>query len=429
MLFSRGTKTKSSPNACSKSGRQRVYVQVIPACDSAPGTLLISIYLANPSKADIFLSARLSIIELLSMNDETFLVVGGCGLLGFYIVLDLKANHPESEIHVVDTKSPLADRTLDTVRYHRCDITDGEAVAKLMQDIRPTVIINTASPRPFVHGLDVCLRINHGGTKNLIESASHVGSLKAFVYTSSSSVVHDSIGDMINIDETARVLYLPEQKEPYHHSKAVAEKYVLDCNRENGSRILTCVLRPSGIFGPGDDYTIPQMVQSAKDGKFKWQIGGGKNLFDWTYVENVSRAHVLAAEKLLMTHGSPEADTTNARRADGETFFITNGQPVPFWDFARSVGAAAGYPTDVRKVTVIPKRLAFALGIAAEWVVWLTSLGRRTATFNHRSLRYSTQIRIFNITKAKERLGYKPSFTVEEGIEKSCAPYHRSHGE
>lgn len=43
-------------------------------------------------------------------------------------------------------------------------------------------------------------------------------------------------------------------------------------------------------------------VEAAKNGKSKYQIGNGKNLFDWTYVENVAHAHAIAADKL--TEGS-----------------------------------------------------------------------------------------------------------------------------
>ncbi|KAL9047987.1 MAG: hypothetical protein Q9162_007897, partial [Coniocarpon cinnabarinum] len=344
------------------------------------------------------------------MASEKLLVVGGCGLTGYYVLLDLLRSYANSELSALDTRPPSADRKCENVRYYDCDITNREAVSELMHTICPTVIINVASPRAFIHSLDFCLKVNHGGSRNLIESSA--ASLKAFVYTSSSSVVHDSVSDMVNFDETARVLFLPEQKEPYHHSKAMAEQYVLGSNRQGDSSLVTCVLRPSGIFGPGDDMTIPNMVQSAKDGKYKVQIGDGKNRFDWTYVENVARAHVLAVDHLLAAHDKPAASIPEGERVDGEAFFITNDEPWPFWDFARAVGAAAGYPTDTAKVRVIPRQFALVIGYVAEWFVWITSLGRRTATFNHRSLAYSTQVRIFNISKAKERLHYKPSISV-----------------
>ena len=358
----------------------------------------------------------------MSSASLTFLIVGGCGLLGRNIVTDIRRYAQNARVVVLDSKEPTGDARLPNTRYLKGDITNTKAMDSILQDIKPHAIINVVSPRPFAHGLDFCMKVNCGGSQNLLEAARRVGTVRAFVYTSSSSVVHDSLSDMNNLDESAPVLFMPEQREPYHHSKAMTEKLVLQSNRKDGSRLLTAVLRPSGIFGPGDEQGVASFVASARDGKFKWQIGDGKNLFDWTFVENVARAHVLTAQCLLR-ESEAEAPRPIEERVEGEAFFITNDEPWPFWDFARAIGAAAGYPTDKSKVRVMPKTLATAIGLMAEWAVWSFSLGKRQATFNRRSLRYSTQTRVFNISKAKTRLGYTPVVSVEEGIRRSGAPY------
>ena len=74
-----------------------------------------------------------------------------------------------------------------------------------------------------------------------------------------------------------------------------------------------CALRPSGIFGPGDRLAVPAIASRAKAGKMKYMIGDGSNMFDWTYVDNVAHAHILADVALQMA-GSPAA---------GQAFFIT----------------------------------------------------------------------------------------------------------
>ena len=42
----------------------------------------------------------------------------------------------------------------------------------------------------------------------------------------------------------------------------------------------------------------PGFIESAQKGNSKFQLGKGENLMDWTYVDNVAHAHLLAADKL-----------------------------------------------------------------------------------------------------------------------------------
>ena len=85
-------------------------------------------------------------------------------------------------------------------------------------------------------------------------------------------------------------------------------------------------------------------------------MGDNTNLWDFTYVDNVVHAHLLAAENLL----TPEKDLI-AGSAAGEAFMITNGQPIYFWDFARGVWAAFGH-VNPNKI-YIPMSLGYWLGL------------------------------------------------------------------
>lgn len=69
------------------------------------------------------------------------------------------------------------------------------------------------------------------------------------------------------------------------------EKLILDANGSGGS-LATCALRPSGIFGPGDLFFIPTVAEKATAGKLRFIIGSGKNMMEFTYVENVAQAHL-----------------------------------------------------------------------------------------------------------------------------------------
>ena len=80
--------------------------------------------------------------------------------------------------------------------------------------------------------------------------------------------------------------------------------------------MLTCVLRPSGIFGPGDRTVIPGMYDVIRNGQTAFQVGDNSNLWDFTYVDNVAHAHILAAENLM----TPEKELKHGS-AVGEAFF------------------------------------------------------------------------------------------------------------
>lgn len=82
----------------------------------------------------------------------------------------------------------------------------------------------------------------------------------------------------------------------YNESKQKAEEAVIAANGKDG--LLTVALRPAGIFGPGDRQVMAGLYKVYEDGKTHYQIGDNNNLFDWTYVENVAHAHLLAADKL-----------------------------------------------------------------------------------------------------------------------------------
>ncbi|KAI4152833.1 MAG: hypothetical protein L6R39_001728 [Caloplaca ligustica] len=89
---------------------------------------------------------------------------------------------------------------------------------------------------------------------------------------------------------------------------------------------------------------------------------------------------------------------------------------MPIWDFVRAIGQAAGHPVNRRDVWVLPKKVGLAIALIVDWVVWLLSLGKQRSTMNRAGIRYSCLTRTYRIDKAKERLGYKPSVSIEEGI-------------
>jgi sterol-4alpha-carboxylate 3-dehydrogenase (decarboxylating) len=235
------------------------------------------------------------------------------------------------------------------------------------------------------------------------------------------------------------------------------------------------------------------MLDALKRGQGNVQIGDNHNLFDFTYVDNLVHAHILAFEKLEGTV-HPDAfqerktfsDRTVARRKvlpttsfkprdliaeesyrpigletsspdmsekdfevvensvsslktspsalksieeveppipanrnrfdpfhtyltdpptspipiAGQVYFITDTEPVPFWDFSKLLfyhynGFVA------KKIWTIPKEFAWWMGLGGEWWTWIKGGGR--APLSRFTVVFMTSDRYFNTEKVRLR--------------------------
>lgn len=258
-----------------------------------------------------------------------------------------------------------------------------------------------------------------GGTRNLLAAAKEAGTVKALIYTSTSSVVHDNLTDLVDADETLPILRPPVQKRVYTLTKATAEEEILAANRARGdASMLTVSLRPALCFGERDRHFLAKVLAVAQSGRTKFQMGAGKNDFDYVYIGNLADAEVLAAERLLNAWGKP-VPREQGQRIDGENFHVTNNERMRFWDFNRRVAAAAGHPVAPKDIVVIPVVLGLLLGWLSEWIVWVLSRGARQPNMTREGIRFSTMTRTLNGEKAVRVLGYHPRVSMQEGIERS----------
>jgi sterol-4alpha-carboxylate 3-dehydrogenase (decarboxylating) len=173
----------------------------------------------------------------------TVLVTGGCGFLGSHIV-DQLLNFPSEAAKGLDTAADAAIQVPSTQQdfvtypfpglrgrypsyektsvhvldlrcvhnrfpgatYHDADITDISRLLSVFRTVRQDVVINTASAM-YDAPKDILRKVNVEGTRALVEVAGGVhgdwaGKCKAFVHTSSASVVHDGRSDLNFVDET-----------------------------------------------------------------------------------------------------------------------------------------------------------------------------------------------------------------------------------
>lgn len=219
--------------------------------------------------------------------------------------------------------------------------------------------------------------------------------------------------EVINGDES--MPYPETFIDPYGRTKSQAEKLVLEANGNQG--LLTCALRPNGIWGPSKAcMTIIKVITNVEPyGGLYFTPGtlaeGRKKLSDWTNVENLSNAHVLAAERLI--EGSPVC---------GEAFNITDGVAINNIEFTAPIIRAMGYVYN--PVLVIPAAFMLQLG----WYLESGSKLLRRCIGNRAPppmLTYLETLKTsvthyFSIEKAKRLLNYEP-YPYEELVDKTAS--------
>ena len=112
----------------------------------------------------------------------------------------------------------------------------------------------------------------------------------------------------------------------------------------------------------------------------------------------------------------------NPLQVAGSVFFISNGEPVYFWDLMRTIWRAADpekYPS--RKVLAIPRPLGFVLASFLEAVGWITGREPNFTTFR---VKIVSAHRWHNIERARRALGYEPIVGMEEGIRRTMEVSH-----
>ncbi|MFS8003989.1 putative 3-beta-hydroxysteroid-4-alpha-carboxylate 3-dehydrogenase (decarboxylating) [Helianthus anomalus] len=295
---------------------------------------------------------------------------------------------------------------LGRAQYVSMDLCDKSQVLKACEGAE--VVFHMAAPDSSINNYKLHYAVNVQGTKNVIEACTKLN-VKRLIYTSSPSVVFDGIHGIFNGDES--LSYPSKHNDSYSETKAEGEALVIKANGVNG--LLTCCIRPSSIFGPGDKLLVPSLVAAARAGKSKFIIGDGTNMYDFTYVENVAHAHV-CAERALASDGSA------SKKAAGEAYFITNMEPIKFWEFMSLILVGLGYE---RPRIKIPAFVMMPIAHMVERIYKIFApYGMKVPQLTPSRIRLLTCNRTFNSAKANDRIGYSPIVTLQ-GLKRTIESY------
>lgn len=184
----------------------------------------------------------------------------------------------------------------------------------------------------------------------------------------------------------------------YAETKKIAENLVLQ------SGMHSIILRPRGIFGPGDNAVFPRLLKSLDRLPL---IDGGTALMDITYIDNVVDAILLSL---------------NPEISSGQCFNITNDAPMTFIDIINLICKKLDLFYKAKKTSFIP---AYYFAKCLELFYRMFSSKEPPVTCYALGL-LATDMTL-DISKAKSQLGYKPKISIEEGVE-NFAKWWRNRG-
>ncbi|PYO02264.1 MAG: LPS biosynthesis protein WbpP [Candidatus Rokuibacteriota bacterium] len=260
-----------------------------------------------------------------------FLVTGGAGFIGSHLVERLLADG-----HHVCVLDNFSSGSLDNLAF----AGPGDSLTIVRGDIRDLGCVETAAAGVEVIFHQAAMRsvpqsvadplgttaTNVTGTLHVLEAARRQN-VRRVVYASSSSVYGE------RPDLPKRETQVPAPISPYGVSKLAGEQYAAVWTRLYG--VETVGLRYFNVFGPRQDpaseyaAVIPRFILGALEGRAVEIHGDGQQSRDFTEVENVVEANVLAAD---------------AEAAAGEVFNVGCGDRISLLEILSQLEALLARP-------------------------------------------------------------------------------------
>ncbi|MBA2660693.1 MAG: NAD-dependent epimerase/dehydratase family protein [Bradymonadaceae bacterium] len=294
-----------------------------------------------------------------------------------------------------------------TVRALGRNLERGVALGALGADYRPVDLCDRASMLRACEGVDAVIHagaltspwgtqqefesINVGGTQNVIAGCVEHG-VKRLVYVSSPSVT-SRFCDQLGLTEAASVG--PQFVAPYAQTKWEGE---LRVSWAAAQGLDTVIVRPRGVYGPGDTTIFPRIIRAAQKGALP-VIGDGGALTNMTYIDDAVEGLCLALE---------------CAKARGKTYVLTGDEDVRAWDVIRDVLERLGIAHRPRTLSI---GQAMAAAGAAE-SLWRISRLAGEPPLTRYSASLFAYSQTYDISAAKQDLGYAPKTRVSEGVER-----------
>lgn len=210
----------------------------------------------------------------------------------------------------------------------------------------------------------------------------------------SSPTVYFAMRDQLDVRED---MTLPRPINAYANTKKQGEDIML------GARGFRCiVLRPRGIYGPGDTTLLPSLLQAAARGPLPL-LRDGRAQIDLTYVDDVIGA----------IHAALRAPSD----AYGQIYNVSGGEVIPIRDIVDTVCRMAGVPVRWRPT---PFKTALVAAQAMEWASHILP-SRAPPVVTRYTLGLFAFAQSLDVSKAKAHLGWKPETDFATGLHRTFA--------
>jgi len=305
---------------------------------------------------------------------RTVLLTGASGFIGSHLCRLLVDRGAEVHALTSTVSSVYPPRLVDLrdrIVLHEGNLTDRSAMDVVARAVKPSHVFHLGA---YTHvgkswqRVDECVQANVQGTLNLLQALADVG-YERFVYTGTSEIYGD-------IDVPFQEDAIVNPVSPYSVSKYAGERYCRLFQRSHGWPIV--MVRPFNAYGPAQtpDRVIPEIITRALRGQ-DIPMTQGRQTREFNYVEDI-------AEGFLAAGTTPGVE--------GELFNIGCGEEISMQDLARRLLSVMGDPVQAL-FGALPERPTEI------WRMYCDS------------------------TRARERLGWAPRHSLEEGLAKTIAWY------
>ncbi len=237
--------------------------------------------------------------------------------------------------------------------------------------------------------------VNVEGTRIVLESA-FKHKVKKFIYCSTCGV-HGNVENPPG-NEDAPIA----PGDYYQQTKYDAEPIVNDYCQKG---METVILRPAAIYGPGDPERFQMIFKRVNKGVFP-MFGSGKTLYHPLYIDNLVDALILAMEP---------------GKGKGRAYLIADEEFISIETLVRKTGKALGVEVKIPHYPILPLMIA---GHICEKACQPFGI---TPPIFPRRVDWFRQNRAFDISRAKQELGYDPQIDLDEGL-KRTGEWYRHEG-
>ena len=327
-------------------------------------------------------------------------MIGGLSFIGQHLVQGLLLEG--FKVKILDTRSACRN---DDVTFIQGDFCDVGVLERAVSGV--TIVFHCVSVCSSYGNKGFVERINVSGTLSLVSSSIRKGVRKLVLITSCALVSH--LGTHTRFGRECQ----PYAKRPFDHSfqtKIDQERIILEAN---SPLLMTASVRIFAVFGEQPSLSVFPADNSIH-GLTKYGVGSGMNRIDFTYVGNVVHGAILAAIHLYPS--SPVC---------GQAYNITNGEPVSFnWMLSTLVEELGCESPRKRFPFCLMLGLAFLISILYS-VLSICQLNFRTE-LTMSSVNAAGKDNYFSIEKSRAQLGYRPLYSLRQGLDLTIGRVERS---